>query len=179
MSVKLTKILNELRNLLIFRICYPWIKKGKNVHCQIGTRFWSPHKDITLGNNVGIGFNCFFMTDVNIGDDVMIASCCAFINSDDHIYTHVGKTMWESGRGDNYKIVVEDDVWIGHGAILVAPVIVGHGSIVAAGSVVTRDVQPYAIVAGVPARVLKMRFSSTEIEEHERILSVNKYKNNQ
>jgi phosphonate metabolism protein (transferase hexapeptide repeat family) len=50
------------------------------------------------------------------------------------------------------------DVWIGHGAIVMPGVKIGHGAVVAAGAVVTRDVAPYAIVAGVPARFLKWRF---------------------
>ena len=78
--------------------------------------------------------------------------------------------MWESGRGDQYDIVVEDDVWIGHGAIILTPARIGRGAIVAAGSVVTKDVPPYAIVGGVPAKLLRMRFTPEQIEEHERLL---------
>ena len=54
-------------------------------------------------------------------------------------------------------IVVEDDVWIGFGAIILAGVTIGRGAIIGAGSVVNKDVPPYAIVGGVPAKVLKMR----------------------
>ena len=100
----------------------------------------------------------------------MIASYAAFLNSDEHQYDVVGRTMWESGKGHQFEIVVEDDVWIGHGAIILAPVRIGRGAIVAAGSVVTKDIPPYAIVAGVPAKILKMRFSHEQILEHERLL---------
>jgi acetyltransferase-like isoleucine patch superfamily enzyme len=65
---------------------------------------------------------------------------------------------------------VEDDVWIGHGAIIVAGVTIGTGSIVAAGSVVTRDVPPFSIVGGNPARVIKMRFSQEDLVEHKKML---------
>jgi phosphonate metabolism protein (transferase hexapeptide repeat family) len=51
------------------------------------------------------------------------------------------------------------DVWIGHGAIILPGIRIGHGAVIAAGAVVTRDVEPYAIVAGVPARFLKWRFA--------------------
>lgn len=51
------------------------------------------------------------------------------------------------------------DVWIGHGAIVMPGVAIGHGAVIAAGAVVTKDVPPYAIVAGVPARFLKWRFA--------------------
>jgi virginiamycin A acetyltransferase len=75
--------------------------------------------------------------------------------------------MWDSGRGAAGKIIVEDDVWIGESATILAPLVIGRGSIVAAGAIVTCDVPPYSIVAGNPARVIKMRFSAAEIVEHQ------------
>ncbi len=168
-------ILNAIRNVLLFRIRYPWVKHGRNIHCQWTARFWSPHKHIVLGNNVGIGHGCIFLADTEIGSEVLIACNVAFLNSDDHRYDVVGRTMWHSGRGDRYKIVVEDDVWIGHGASLLAPVRVGRGAIVAAGSVVVADVPRYAVVGGNPAKIIKMRFTPEQIEVHERLLSLNSH----
>lgn len=162
--------LNVIRNLLIFRVRYPWIKRGRHVHCQWSTRFWSPHHHIVLGDWVGIGHACLFLATTEIGNKVMIASNVAFLNSDDHRFDVLGRAMWDSGRGDRFQIVVEDDVWIGHGAILLSPVTIGRGSIVAAGSVVTRDVPRYAIVGGNPAKIIKMRFSAEQIVEHEFLL---------
>lgn len=164
-------MLNAIRNALIFKIRYPWVRSGKHVHCQWTTRFWSPHRHIILGNYVGIGHGCLFLANTEVGSNVMIASSVAFLNSDDHRYDIVGKAMWDSGRGDKYKIVVEDDVWIGHGAIVLSPARIGRGAIVAAGSVVTKDVPRYAIVGGNPAKVIKMRFTPEQIQEHERILA--------
>jgi phosphonate metabolism protein (transferase hexapeptide repeat family) len=57
------------------------------------------------------------------------------------------------------RVEIGHDVWIGHGAIILPGVRIGHGAVVAAGAVVTRDVEPYAIVAGVPARFLRWRFA--------------------
>lgn len=163
-------LLNALRSFLIFRVRYRWIRAGRGIHCQWSTRFWSPRRHIVLGNEVGIGALCLFQADTEIGNKVMIACNVAFLNSDDHNYQVVGKAMWNSGRGDKHRIQVEDDVWIGHGAILLAPCRVGRGAIVAAGSVVTRDVPPYAIVGGNPAKTIKMRFTPEQILEHERLL---------
>lgn len=57
------------------------------------------------------------------------------------------------------KIIVQDDVWIGHGSTILSGVTIGQGAVVAAGAVVTKSVPPYAIVGGVPAKILKYRFS--------------------
>ncbi len=78
--------------------------------------------------------------------------------------------MWDTGRGSEEKIIIDDDVWIGAGAIILSPVYIGRGSVIAAGSVVKSDIPPYAIVAGVPSKVIRMRFSQKEIEEHEKLL---------
>lgn len=60
---------------------------------------------------------------------------------------------------------IGSDVWIGHSAIIKAGVRIGHGSVIASGAVVTRNVQPYAIVGGVPANLIRYRFSSEVIEK--------------
>jgi acetyltransferase-like isoleucine patch superfamily enzyme len=164
-------LLNKLRNVLMFRIRHPWVRYGRDVHCQWSTSFWSPRRDIVLGDHVGIGGRCLFLADTTIGNKVLIADSVAFLNSDDHRIDLVGKAIWDSGRGDSGRIVVEDDVWIGHAVAILTPVRVARGAVIAAGSVVTKDVPPYAVVAGVPARVVRMRFSPEQVIEHERILS--------
>lgn len=163
-----------MRNFLIFKVRYPWIKKGSNIHCQFSTTFWSPHKCIILGNNVGIGPRCVFLCDTIIGNKVAIAGNVAFLNSDDHNFNIVGKTIWDSGRGDKHAIIIEDDVWIGYGVIILSPVRIGRGSIIAAGSTVIKDVPPYNIVGGCPAKFIKYRFTEKEIIEHEQLLIKNK-----
>jgi acetyltransferase-like isoleucine patch superfamily enzyme len=173
MNRNMKDFLNIIRSFLIFKLRYPWIKTGHNIHCQWSTRFWSPHRHIILGNYVGIGPGCIFLVDIEIGNKVMISPNVAFLNSDDHRYDVVGKTMWDSGRGDKYKIIIEDDVWIGHGAIVLAPSRIGRGAIVSAGSVVKQNVPPYSIVGGVPAKLIKMRFTPEQIATHERILIEN------
>lgn len=166
-------ILNSFRNFLLFRIHYRWVKTGKNIHCQYSTRFWSPHRHTILGDHVGIGHNCHFLSDIEIGNKVLIASGCSFLNSDDHNYKTIGKAIWDSGRGDKYMIIINDDVWVGQGAMLLSPARIGRGAIVSAGSVVVKDVPPYAIVGGVPAKVISHRFNAEEIVEHESILIAN------
>lgn len=69
-------------------------------------------------------------------------------------------------------VVIEDDVWTGANVTILKGVTIGRGSVVAAGAVVTKSWPPYSIIGGVPANVLKMRFTPAEIEKHERILNI-------
>ena len=66
-------------------------------------------------------------------------------------------------------VTIGNDVWIGHGAIILPGITVGHGAAIGAGTVVTHDVSPFAIVVGVPARLLRFRFSAPIIESLQRI----------
>ncbi|MBX9792186.1 MAG: hypothetical protein K2Y37_24960 [Pirellulales bacterium] len=75
--------------------------------------------------------------------------------------------MIRTGRDEMKPVVVEDDVWIGRGAIVMHGLTIGEGAIVAAGALVTRNVEPYTIVGGSPAQVLRQRFQNErEVAEH-------------
>lgn len=65
-------------------------------------------------------------------------------------------------KGD---IIIGNDVWIGSQVILLSGITIGHGVIISAGSIVTKDIPPYSIVGGVPARIIRKRFSEIEIEK--------------
>ena len=71
-------------------------------------------------------------------------------------------------------VVIEDDVWCGANVTILKGVTIGHGSVVAAGAVVTKSFPPYSIIGGIPAKLLKMRFTEEEIKAHERMLTVKK-----
>lgn len=128
---------------------------------------WSPHHEIELGNNVQFGPGCIIQCDTKIGNNVLLAHNVALIGKDDHLFCFPGIPIWDSGRGDKFKVIIEDDVWIGHSAIILSGVTIGCGSIIAAGAVVTKDVPPCSIVGGNPARLIKKRFQNDEdIIEH-------------
>lgn len=67
-------------------------------------------------------------------------------------------------NGRKYSVVIENDVWIGANAMIMEGVTIGNGAVVAAGAVVTKNVPPYAIVAGVPAKIIKYRFDDDSIK---------------
>jgi acetyltransferase-like isoleucine patch superfamily enzyme len=92
------------------------------------------------------------------------------VGRDDHCIDIPGNTIWDAPRGDKHKVVVEDDVWIGHGAIILSGVTIGRGAIVAAGAVVVEDVPRYSIVGGNPAQLIKKRFSDEERCVHDAML---------
>lgn len=159
------RVANSFRAWYMLRIKYPYVKwRGINslVRIPYSTIIWSPHKDVSFGNHVQLGENCLIHCDVHFGNYILMASNVAFVGKDDHITNIPGKTIWNSGRGDRFKTIVGNDVWIGHGAIILAGVNIGHGAIIAAGSVVVKDVEPCTIVGGNPAHFIKNRFDAEE-----------------
>lgn len=156
---------NEIRSFWMLRIRYPWVKSSGFSRVPSSTKIWSPHKDVSIGNRVQFGLNCRIQCDIKFGNSILMASNVAFVGKDDHITNIPGQTIWNSGRGDSKKTHVGNDVWIGHGAIIIAGVTIGDGAIVAAGSVVTKDVLPCTIVGGNPAKFIKNRFNSDEEKE--------------
>ena len=160
-------------NKFIWQICRKaWLKLyrfyavrdnvtlGRNTHIGIGSIIEAPY-NLTIGNNVYIGKYCTIECDGYIGNYVLIGNNVGLIGRYDHDFKCVGKPIRQSpwigdddyvGEGKHIKLIIEDDVWIGFGSIVLSGVKVGRGSIVAAGAVVTKDVQPYTIVAGNPVR---------------------------
>lgn len=132
---------------------------------------WAPHKIVEFGDRVQFGRGCVIQSDICFGNNILVANDVAFIGRNDHRIDVVGKTIWDSPRGAAATTVIEDDVWIGHGAIVLSGVRIGRGAVVAAGSVVVKDVGPYSVVAGVPASFVKARFTAEEIRRHEAALA--------
>ena len=136
----------------IFRKC------GKNVNVE-RMAFFGSGKNIELGSNSGIGIRAqIFGTEegeIIIGDNVMMAPDVVILAAE-HNHSDVNTPMIQQGMYFS-KVVIEDDVWIGIRSIILSGVTIGKGAIVGAGAVVTKDVPPYSIVVGVPAKVIKIR----------------------
>jgi galactoside O-acetyltransferase len=139
------------------------IRIGTGSYLGRGCRFiCSPDAEVTIGtgstliHSVVIGAQ---REGVRIGNDVMIGEFVS-IRDARHIFDDPSSPIARQGEY-HAAVVIEDDVWIGRGAIIMAGVHIGKGAVVGANSVVRHDVEPYTVVAGVPARVIKRRGSLT------------------
>jgi acetyltransferase-like isoleucine patch superfamily enzyme len=127
---------------------------------------------MSVGSRTFVGRSDFAVASrVEIGDDVLIAWGCTIVDHDSHALRFADRkddvTRWIDGQKDWSTVAIapvsiHDKAWIGLRAIVLKGVTVGEGAIVGAGSVVSRDVAPWTIVAGNPARVIR------ELEPHER-----------
>lgn len=167
-------LLKKIRMLLIRFKYRRFLSAGKNFTCGRGTIFFAQNK-IDIGDNVYFGRYCNIECDSIIGSDVLIANNVGFVGRLDHDYTRVGvpvrfapsvRDPEYSVPSDKSTITIGDDVWIGYGATILSGVKVNNGAVVAAGSLVTKEVDAFTIVGGVPARHLSKRFEPDEILRH-------------
>ncbi|UOG21056.1 hypothetical protein MTX80_18895 [Gordonia amicalis] len=153
---------------------------GNNFSAGRGVIVSAPH-ELKIGNSVSIGPRSVVQVDGSIGDWVMIGMNVHVVGRRDHEIDEVGVPMLHStwvgdrdGTPDDC-VCIGDDVWIGASAVVLSGVTIGNGSIIAAGSVVVRDVAPFEIVAGVPARKVGDRFDKNEDRQnHLRLLQQSK-----
>lgn len=117
----------------------------------------SPGAKMKIGDHVDFAWGVLITTGggVSIGDRVLIGYGTKILSTNHVIPENHGKIFY-SGHSKS-EVKIEDDVWIGANCTIVAGVTIGEGSVVAAGSVVTKDVAPFSIVGGVPAKKIKDR----------------------
>lgn len=154
-------ILNMLRTWYIFHFRFPWVKYKGFVRVMSHTSF-AKGTNVCLGHNVQFGNYCNIATDLYIKNNVLCAGRVCFVGKNDHTFKTPGMLIWDGERGGKGTTIIEDDVWLGHNVTVVGPVCVGRGSIVAAGSVVTKNIPPCEIWAGVPAKKVGNRFQTDE-----------------
>lgn len=143
----------------------------RNVHPEFLAvpGYYRISKDLKAGAFSYIGPRCIIYPKVTIGNYTLIANDVMILGGD-HEYKTVGIPMTFCGRAGVKETNIGSDVWIGARSIVMCGVKIGNGAIIAAGSVVTKDVEPYGIYAGVPAKKIKDRFSKEEIIRHEQML---------
>lgn len=130
-------------------------KCGRNVNIERGV-FFGSGSEISIGDNSGIGINARISGPLEIGKNVMMGPD-VMIYTSNHNYRDINIPMIQQGETDKQKVIIEDDVWIGARAIILKGVHIKRGAIIGAGSVVTKDVLEYEIVAGNPAKLIKKR----------------------
>ena len=128
---------------------------------------------VKIGYATTLGYNNVLAGEITIGKYCQFGADVA-LHATNHpissMTTYINNNLFQGelkGLKEENEIVIGNDVWIGHGVIIVGNINIGNGAILAAGSVITKDVPPYTIVGGVPAKIIKKRFSNQIIQEIE------------
>jgi chloramphenicol O-acetyltransferase type B len=160
--------LKGIRDVYLKKIKWNKYTIGKKFHAGREVFLWAKHS-ITIGDNFYIGKYSIIECDAQIGDNVIFANHVSLIGRYDHHYQQIGIPIRLASqirdndynwKGLDQKIVIENDVWIGLGSIILSGVVIGEGSIIAAGSVVTKDVESFSIYGGNPAKKIRDRFEN-------------------
>jgi len=157
-------------NYFIYRFKYPYLSLSpsstiigkidleENINIAKTTQLIG---NIHIGRNSTINENCKIFGQVDIGDNCLLSNNI-FISSGGHVYNKVPTLAIKEQdvlESINKKIIIEDDCWIGINVVIMAGIRIKKGSIIGANSVVTKDIEPYTIVGGVPAKVIKKRYN--------------------
>lgn len=157
--------------------CYKRCMKhcGKNVYLRPLSSDLKGLENLSIGNCTSIPKgSTFYCTEapLTIGNKVIFGPSPTIITGD-HRIDVIGKYIIDSFDKlpeNDAPVTIEDDVWCGSHITILKGVTIGRGSIVAAGAIVTKSCPPYSIIGGIPAKVLKFRFTIDEIIEHEKLL---------
>lgn len=160
----------------------PVYKRGM-AHCGKGVYLRPMSSDIKGLSNLSVGdgtsipkgsiFYCL-RAPLSIGRKVIFGPRPTIITGD-HRIDVIGKhlidvTNEEKLPENDMPVVIEDGCWIGANVTILKGVTIGRGSIIAAGAVVTNSCPPYSIIGGVPAKIIRMRFTPDQIQQHESLL---------
>lgn len=180
MCVCLDKLASKVSYLWYRCVTFPAMKKrlkfcGENV--RIGNHSEITCENVSIGNNTYLGPHTTILStraNVFIGDDCMFGPNVTII-SGDHRTDVIGRKMnsikdAEKRPEDDLDVIVQEDVWIGTNVTILKGVTIGAGSVIAAGSVVTKSIPEYSIAGGVPAKVIKPRFSEADLKAHKLML---------
>lgn len=135
------------------------ITRGDNCYFGKNSEIYIPIK-LKLGNNISIGSNFTSQVNLTIENNCLISSQVSFIGNDHDLFD-TNLTSYSSGRLAPSNIILEGNNFIGFGAIILGNVTIGKNSMVAAGALVNKDVPPNTIVAGIPAKIIGDRYTSS------------------
>lgn len=143
----------------------------RNVHSTfLSGGYSSISKDFCAEAYSYVGPGCLISSGVKIGRYTMIGPRVMIVGND-HIYKNTGVPIVFSGRPEFKYTIIGSDVWVGAGVIIMCGLKIGDGAIIAAGSVVTKNIPPYAVVGGIPAKFIKFRFESDDQICHDAMLT--------
>jgi maltose O-acetyltransferase len=128
---------------------------GRNVNIEKNADF-GKGTGIRIGDNSGLGINCSVRGPLEMGSNIMMGPDVTILTNI-HNTARTDIPMNQQGFLPNQKVTIGDDVWIGTRVIILPGVTIGKGVIIGAGAVVTKDIPDYAVVVGVPAKVVKYR----------------------
>jgi maltose O-acetyltransferase len=165
------------RKSILYRLknCGEKVYIGRYCHLTLET--------ISIGNDVYIGHGCTLSStnsEITIGNHVMFGPNVS-VHGGNHRTDIVGRYMKsirldEKRSGiDDKNIIIEDDVWIGDGAIILLGVVIGRGSVIGAGSIITKTIPPYSIVTTKNELKIRPRFTDEILEKHIKLLKNNKW----
>jgi len=161
--------------------CWAWKRQmrycGKNVHIRPTYSVIKGVKNLSIGDNTIVSKGAtIYCTDapLTIGKNVGLGPNPTIVTGD-HRIDVIGKYLMdvkaeEKLPENDLPVVIEDDVWTGANITILKGVTIGRGCVIAAGAVVTQSFPPYSIIGGVPAKLLKRRFTEEQIKKHERLL---------
>lgn len=148
---------------------YSEFTRGGEIYIGKNTRIapWCVFREyggyIRIGQNCSVNSFCHFsgQAGIDIGDNVLLATQCVLITAN-HNLDRTDISIAEQGE-TRAPIRIEDDCWLGAGVKVLAGVTIGKGSVIGAGAVVNKDIPPYSIAVGVPAKVIKSRINKLEV----------------
>lgn len=155
------------------------ISKDVSIYAQLGEHV-RIYENTLIDKNVSIGRYSYVSNNSKIYSNTSIGAFCSIgpnviISPGEHSYNNLTThpILYDKSWNNNItvsecinrKTIIENDVWIGCNAIIKSGITIGTGAIIGAGAVVTKDVLPYSIVAGNPAKIIKYRFEKNKIDE--------------
>lgn len=148
------KIGGHIGNLVRVRLAKGFIQYGgENLTIEKGASFG---RRISIGNNSGIGINALLDGEIFIGNDVMMGPD-VIIYTQNHEFSSIEEPMNKQGFQEEKKVIIGNDVWIGARVIILPGVEIGSGCIIGAGTVVSKSIEPYCVIGGNPAKIIKRR----------------------
>nr|WP_285858002.1 CatB-related O-acetyltransferase [Neobacillus cucumis] len=126
---------------------------GQNINIHKNATF---SRNVIIGDYSDIGTDCFVQGPTTIGNYVMMGPE-TLIYTENHETRDVSTPIYNQGMTKPKKVTIGNDVWIGRRVIILPGRTIGDGAVIGAGAVVTKDVPPYAIVGGNPAKIIKYR----------------------